>query len=435
MKNTRKILSVALPATIENLLASLVGFIDAIILAKISLSALNAVGLVNGIMAIFQAIFVAISIAATSLVARNVGANQWGIARQNSYFSTVFAFLSALFLAILSCLFAVPILTFSGANGEILTLAHPFFLLIIASTIPWSMMTTMGGFFRIIGQPNIPMKVSLFVNILNVLLDLFLVFGWVGLPKLGIVGAGLGTFIARSSGLFLLIYFLQRTPLALKRQHSRHSFDVPGFFRLTLPSAMERFAMRIGDVFINRILIQVSFFLFSGFTVFENIAAFTFAPALGISTAVVALVGKEIGSGDIENATQMKKDSEKVAFVVLAATGVLLFFTCVPIARFFTTNGLVLSMIENSVLLQSSGLLVLAFSLVNASALQARGDTFSPMLATSFGMLFLRLPFCFLLCAIFHFELVGVALATIFDNIFRAIFLHRRFTIQLKENL
>ena len=75
-KNSKELINYALPAVFENILQTTVGFVDSVLIAKISLVAVSAVSLVNGVMAVYQAVFIALAVAVITVVSSITGAKK-----------------------------------------------------------------------------------------------------------------------------------------------------------------------------------------------------------------------------------------------------------------------------------------------------------------------------------------------------------------------
>ena len=71
-----KILALAIPATIENILQTTVGFIDALMISKIGLVAVSAVGIANTVLNVYLALFIALGVGASALIAQKIGAKK-----------------------------------------------------------------------------------------------------------------------------------------------------------------------------------------------------------------------------------------------------------------------------------------------------------------------------------------------------------------------
>ncbi len=72
----KQILNLAIPATIENILQTLVGFVDTLMIARIGLMAVTAVGIANNIIAVYIAVYIALGVGASSLIARYLGSER-----------------------------------------------------------------------------------------------------------------------------------------------------------------------------------------------------------------------------------------------------------------------------------------------------------------------------------------------------------------------
>ncbi|SJZ75778.1 putative efflux protein, MATE family [Pilibacter termitis] len=419
----KEILRLAIPNTIENVLQMTVGFVDSLLIAKISLIAISAVGVVNGLLAIFQAIFIALSIAATSVIARNIGAKKLNSARVAVFHAILLSVIVSTFLGLLVLFFGKQILILSGANDEILPLAQHFFLLVGGLSVFWSILTVLGAVLRANGDAKTPMYVSLLVNLINILLDYLLIFGVGSLPPLGIIGAGVGTTLSRLIGCIILFRKLQRTKLKIDKNVLKTKESIAKMIKLSIPSAIERFMMRFGDILINRLLLNLGTMLFASLTIFENFASFTFMPAFAVAAATATLVGREFGAKNMENVREIRKESNHICLLFMLFTALILCLFGDFFARAFTENTTALKFLNQSLPFYALGLPVLAYSLVDTSALQATGDTKTPMFATTIGMLFIRVTFVALFCLYFRFQLIGVAIATLLDNFWRAIFL------------
>jgi putative MATE family efflux protein len=232
-ENTRRLIDYSLPAVFENILQTSVGFVDSVLIAKISLVAVSAVSLVNGVMAVYQAVFIALAVAVATVVSNAAGARASKAVSENVRQSIALSLMVGVILSILSLVLAHPILRAMGASGDILQQGIIFFRVIAGTSVLIVLMTVLGQLIRTAGQTRTPLTINLIVNILNFCLDFILIFGLFGFPRLGILGAGIGTALSRLIGVGLLFHKLQQTShrylvkistflrLKLSKEHSR----------------------------------------------------------------------------------------------------------------------------------------------------------------------------------------------------------------------
>lgn len=171
------ILALAIPAMIENLLQTLVGFVDTLFVAKLGLAEVAAVGVTNAILAVYMAIFLAFGVACSSMIAKSVGAGDMerasAVARQSVILSAVVGVLFGL----VTLFFAKPILLIMGAEPDVLKEAVIYFRIVAVPAVLIALMTILGSILRSAGDTKTPMKVGLWVNLIHIVLDYVLIFG------------------------------------------------------------------------------------------------------------------------------------------------------------------------------------------------------------------------------------------------------------------
>lgn len=181
MKSKRlgsEIIRLALPATIENIFQTLVGFFDTLLIAQLGLVAVTAVGLANTILNVYLAVFLAIGVGGTALIARSLGAGQKEKARQYAHQTQELSIAGGIVFGFISIFFGRWMLQAMGANGSALEDAQVFFYWVGGFSLLQASMTSLGTILRATGDTVTPMKVGIITNVTNVLLDYFLIFGF-----------------------------------------------------------------------------------------------------------------------------------------------------------------------------------------------------------------------------------------------------------------
>ncbi|MCP8329939.1 MATE family efflux transporter [Streptococcus suis] len=193
----KEIIRLALPATVENIFQTLVGFVDTLLIAQLGLVAVTAVGLANTILNVYLAVYIALGVGATALIARSIGAGDRESLTFHVRQALVLSVGVGLLLGLLSLIFGRQMLVLMGADAESLAGAQAFFYWVGGLTILQALMTILGTILRASGDTVSPMKMSLLTNGFNVVLDYFLIFGIGSWSGWGIVGTALGTILAR----------------------------------------------------------------------------------------------------------------------------------------------------------------------------------------------------------------------------------------------
>lgn len=226
----KEILTIAFPAMGENLLQMLMGVVDSYLVASIGIVALSGVSLANNILAVYQAVFIALAAAVSSRLAQALGeGGSEGIGGTASE-SVKFTVFTGLLLGIFSVLAGPIVLTSLGAESEVVQAGGLYLILVGGGASFLGLMTSLSAILRTLGEPRFPMYISLLSNVLNALFSAFAVF----VLHAGVAGVAIGTVLSRLIGCSLL---WSRLPISLKPW--TWSFDKE-LLRLALPATGER---------------------------------------------------------------------------------------------------------------------------------------------------------------------------------------------------
>ncbi|CCK19473.1 MATE family efflux transporter [Lactococcus laudensis] len=434
-ENTRRLIDYSLPAVFENILQTSVGFVDSVLIAKISLVAVSAVSLVNGVMAVYQAVFIALAVAVATVVSNAAGARATKEVSENVRQSIALSLVIGVILSILSLVLAEPILRAMGARGEILQQGIVFFRVIAGTSVLIVLMTVLGQLIRTAGQPRTPLTINLVVNILNFCLDVVLIFGLFGLPRLGILGAGIGTALSRLIGVGLLFHKLQKTTHRLKGPviSLKYQLFKTEIVKRALPIMGERLMMRLGDIVIFVIVIAYGSKVFAGNAIGETITAYNYLPAFGFATGASILIARAYGAKDSLEIRTLTKKSFVMTAIISTFVGGMIFAFSSFILNFFTTDVVAISAAHVVILISFVSEPIVAGVIIYTAALQAMGDAKTPFYATMFGMWIIRIGLAWILGTAFGMGIWGVWIATVLDNIFRLIVLKLVYECRIKN--
>ncbi|MDE1694351.1 MATE family efflux transporter [Streptococcus suis] len=148
----KEIIRLALPATVENIFQTLVGFVDTLLIAQLGLVAVTAVGLANTILNVYLAVYMALGVGATALIARSIGAGDRETVAFHVRQALVLSVGVGLLFGLLSLVFGRQMLVLMGADAESLAGAQAFFYWVGGLTIFQSLMTILGTILRASGE-------------------------------------------------------------------------------------------------------------------------------------------------------------------------------------------------------------------------------------------------------------------------------------------
>jgi len=396
MKPYVDILKLVWPLALGMVNNAVMQFADRIYLAHDSVESLEAVLPAGVLMWIFGGFFQSIVGYSSVFVAQYHGAGD----EAGCLASKRAAFALAVAGGVLS-LPLVPlgswILSLSAPSAAVLAREKSYFAIMMLGAFFVYAQTSAASYFTGRGRTRIVFWVNLLGNLLNIVLDPFLVFGWCGLPRLGISGAAIAT-VASTAVQWLALEFAFRRGTALARAASGARGVAMRMLRFGVPSG--------GYTVLNLLSFAIFVFVTGGVGELElavSNACFTvnyllFAPMEGFALGASTLVAQAIGRGDPDAASRDARRTIAlgVGFVSMLSLGVLALAH--PILSLFVSGDLALdaaalgrfhSLGVTLLLLMAAWQIFDAADIIVSGALKGAGDTkfvMMWMLVVSFGL-------------------------------------------------
>ena len=215
MKFIRKdVISLTLPILAEQLFVMSMGMINTMMAGHIGEEAVSAIGMVDSINNIVIAFFSALAVGGMVVVAQFVGQSNIKKANASMKQALYSSILISISITLLMFIFKKLILSFlfGSAEAEVIRSAN-IYLSITLLTYPLITMDLIcNGILRGAGDTKTPMKITIFMNVMNVVFT----FAFINIFSFGIVGAALGIALARSIGAFIVLGVLLRGSSILK---------------------------------------------------------------------------------------------------------------------------------------------------------------------------------------------------------------------------
>ncbi|USK36595.1 MATE family efflux transporter (plasmid) [Bacillus sp. F19] len=422
------ILLLAIPAMIENILQTVVGFVDTLFVARLGLVEVTAVGIANAVLAVYMAIFMAIGVGASSLIARNIGAGNMSKAKTVAKQSTILAIIIGMIFGLITLLLSESLLQLMGAESQVIAEGAVYLRIVGIPSVFISLMIILGSILRSAGDTRRPMNVALWMNALHIALDYILIFGlgsWMGW---GVAGAAWATVVVRILGTFTLYYYIKKSPVSFSLFDSSDAeSQYSSIINLSTPAAIERLIMRLGQVLYFGLIVYIGTETFAAHTIAGNIETFSYMPGYGLAIAATTLVGQHFGAGKLKEAYHYGILTTGIAVIFMSFIGLIMFFTAPWMATWFTADVEAIRMVTIALRIDAFAQPALAIGLVLAGALQGAGDTKSPMYSTAIGMWLIRILGIYILGIYFNMGIAGIWIAIAIDILIRAIFLTWRY--------
>jgi putative MATE family efflux protein len=424
------IIGLALPAMIENILQTVVGFVDTLFVSKLGLTAVTAVGIANTLLAVYFALFTAVGVGASAMISQAIGAKKIEKAKETAQISILVSVILGLLLGLLSYYFAPSLLNLMGAKGQTLQVAITYFRIVAVPSVLMALMFIFGSILRASGDTKTPMKISLIINLIHIPLDFFFIFGIGPLDGWGVAGAAWATVCVRIVGVVLFVHFFKKSDvdIDLFNFSKFQNRDITRkLISLSIPTALERLIMRLGQVLYFGLILQIGSTVFAAHSIAGTIETFAYMPGYGLAIAATTLVGQSIGANQTKLAFEYGILTTGIAIVFMSLIGVIMFILAPWFASWFTSDGQAQEMVITALRIDAFAQPALAVGLVLAGALQGAGDTKSPLYSTLIGMWIIRVAGVYIFGIVLNMGIAGVWLSIALDLYLRAFFLSYRF--------
>jgi len=421
-KKHQKILKLSIPAAINSLLDMLQVVTDLIMVGRISAFAVAAVGLgLQSLMFVF-AILTLLHVGTSALLSRFAGAGHKK--RASTGLSTLlqFAFFLSLPMMVLWYFLASHIYVWFGTAPQVVALGEDY-----VQMLTWMMPFI---FVKLVfvtalnatGDTKTPMYIKIASILLNVFLNYLFIFGNLGFPELGVMGAAVGTVIVNilELSIYLYLYVRRKMPYMPMLHYSKSLLKRA--LKVGMPASFER-SLTFGSFMLFTVIIaHYGTEVLAGYQIGLRVEGLAFMPGIGFTIAAMALMGQGLGAKKPEQAR------EDVMLVLKYTVGFMFFlsffmiFMPEKIVWLFTNDEQTIK--EASLYLRIVGFsqIPLAFNFVLSGALRGAGDTKRTLKINLISLWFVRILPAFLLSWYFE-NIMLVYLAMISDTFVKAIWL------------
>ena len=387
-------LRLALPVVVVQVGWMAMGVVDTMMVGHVSEVALAAVALGN-LYFFGVAIFgMGVLMALDPIVAQAVGArDQPAVARGVQRGLVLSVALTV--LTVLMLLPSRPVLAALRQPPEVLPDASGYVDATIAGVFPLFAFTVLRQSLQAMGKVGPIIAAVLLANMANVVLNWMFIFGRLGAPPVGAVGAGIATSLSRWVLAFALLAFAWRDVgrvLSPWRRESLAAAPLARMLALGLPIGAQFVLESSAFNVIGLMMGWLGTAAMGGHQVAINLASLTFMVPLGVSSAAAVLVGQAVGRGDAPAARRMAAAALACGVGFMSLTAVAFLTAHEPLARVYGSDPQVLAAAAALIPLAGVFQVFDGTQVVAIGVLRGVGDTRTPMVVAMLGYWLLGMP-------------------------------------------
>jgi putative MATE family efflux protein len=435
----RAVFLLSVPMVLEMCMESIFAIVDIFFVSKLGADAIATVGLTESVITIIYAIAVGLSSAASAMVSRRIGEKNDRKAAQSGWQAILTAFAISLLIAIPGLLFAKNILKFMNASDIIVNQMSGYTSIMFGSNVIIMLLFVNNAIFRSAGNPVLSMKVLWFANIINIILDPILIFGWGPIPAFGVQGAAIATTTGRGLAVLFQFYLLWKGKSRIKFKGI--SF-MPNFklirklLKLAFGTVSQHIVATSSWIVLMRFVAVYGSQVLAGYTISLRILFFALLPAMGISNAASTLVGQNLGAGNPSRAEKSVWITGRINMIVMGFTSVVLLIWPKLFLGWLTPESCIIDLGAVSLRIVSAGMIVYGLGMVLVNAFNGAGDTQTPFKINIFAFWLLEIPLAWALSASAGWAQQGVFWAIIVAESFMTftiLYYFRKGAWKLKE--
>jgi MATE family multidrug resistance protein len=437
--HTKNTLHLAWPLVITQVGYIITGMVDTIFLGKIGPAEQAACILSNNLYVLLLVFGIGVSYATTPLVTAAHENNDL-LKKASLFKNSIFLNFGVAVICFVILFFASGLLKYMQQPEEVVTLAVPFFDLLIFSMVPVSLFFTCKQYCEGLSNTRMALVISVLGNCINIVLNYILIYGKFGFPELGYMGSAWASFLSR---VFMGLSFLI---LIFKSPITR---EIGSVFKLVKINRQELFALgRIGLNSGLQFTFEVAAFAIAGLMagtfgkeqidshgIALSIAAFTYMFGSGISSAATIRIGIYKAQ---ENWMQIKEAagvSIKLVLLVMGSFGLLFLLLSAYLPMVFSSDIQIISLASKLLVIAAMFQLFDGMQVTTIGILRGLEDVKVPTVITLIGYWLIALPLAYVLAFNFKLQTVGVWIGLLVSLIFVAGGLLWRLSYLVKRNL
>jgi putative MATE family efflux protein len=391
----RAILLLAIPMVLEMVLESLFAVVDVFWVGRVGANAVATVGLTESLMLLIFSIGMGLSLSTTAMVARRIGEKDPEDAAVAGVQAIILGLVVSIGLGVPALIFAPNLLRLMGASPEIVATGSGYARIALGGSGVVVLLFLNNAIFRGAGDAAIAMRLLWVSNIINLILDPCLIFGWGPFPKMGVTGAALATFTGRGIGVLYQFYRLLKGTERIRvlRRQIRVDLDVIWrLFRVSLTGIFQFLIAQTSWIGLVRIVSIFGASALAGYTIAIRIVMFAILPSWGMSNAAATLVGQNLGAKHPERAEKSVWRTGLYNMIFLGGVGLGFLMFAPQVVHIFTRDPAVAPLAIACLRIVSTGNIAYAYGMVMLQAFNGAGDTLTPTIVNFFGCWLFQVP-------------------------------------------
>ena len=335
----------AIPASVGTLFQTLYNIVDTFYSGLISPEALSALSKSFPIYFIIVATSIGVTVGGTSLIGNSIGEKN---EKNASYYFThiiIYGLLISVFITFIGLYFSEKVFNLMGSTQEITNLGLQYTNIMFYGSFLFFLVVSLNSLLHAEGDTKTYRNVLILSFLLNIILNPILIFGFLFIPAMGMMGIGLSTIIAQLIAFLIILFKVLQNPrvkkITIEYFNVKFIFLKNIFFQ-SMPISIAICGYAVAATFIFTYVGQTSELAVAGYGAATRIEQVVLLPILGINTAIISIIAQNFGANNFDRVKETYFVSIKYGLILMAFSGILVYLTADIVPRFFSSNEVVL---------------------------------------------------------------------------------------------
>ncbi len=418
-ENLKTLLTLAFPIVIEEILSTLLQYVDTAMVGRLGASATASVSLTGTVNWLIYSIFASFGIAVVAIISTSLGAKDYEKIEKASSAAFSISLIMGFIIAELAVILSPYIPKWMNADEEIRENASVYFAIISCAIPARAFIITGSAAMRAVKDSRTPMLINLSANLLNIVLNYLLIYTF----ALGVKGAAVATLVSYIFGaLALAVIWKKKALISYKAKYLKpEKALLKEAFSICLPAVATNTTSCLGHIVFASLVSSMGTVTFAAHSIALSAETIFYVPGYGLRGATSTLIGISVGEKDEEKFISTERQASVLTLLMMTVTGAMLYVFASPVMSFFTPDEEVIR--EGGEILKLIAFTEPLFGLmiVSEGIYYGLGETKFPFVIETIGAWGIRILFSTIAIKVLGVNLTGVWLCMALDNTFRAL--------------
>ena len=426
----RIILALAWPTMLEQLMQTAVQYIDTAMVGSLGTNAMAAVGATTTVGWLMGGLVSAWGVGFLAFISKACGAGDKDAAAKAVAQAVIVTVCAGVTFTVLTLSLSGVIPVWMQVAESVRPLATQYFFILYTPMLFRAATIIFGTVLRAAGDTKTPMKVGVWVNIINVTLNFLLIYPTRPLTVLGltftmpgagmgVVGAALASAIAVAvGGIYITVVLWKHPVISPKGQRFRPDWSIlKPTVKVAIPNMLQRFGTSLGYVSFAAMINALGEVATSAHTVANTVESLFYIPGYGMQTAAATLAGNAYGAKDPQRMKKLARMFIPIEVGLMIISGGALFLFAPPLVKLFSADAAVIALGVTVLRMVAVSEPFYGFSIIVEGMMQGVGRTKLPFVFNVAGMWGVRILGTFICTNFFGMGLVSAWACMIAHNL------------------